>query len=272
MHKDTGGDNLFVNLIFNNQKDTPATEWTQDREVARGVKAQTMTDLMPAGMVRAINQAKEQLGGDVTAGGKETIEGGTMPPLAFVSWVDELIWHSTPTLAGRWRWESNEDAANFFLDIWSDAKNAHMRREAIFTMSEVAGNVVYDERKEVEKSGGVFDMATWDKKEKALKDGKLQEDIKKFNWMAVKFTGRSGNELDVDAKTGVKEGSHIPTDVAGRDRSNSNAAILKEVQEAAANQAKRSFIRTWVRVVTKPSGYFPAKVGDVKKGGDDKST
>jgi hypothetical protein len=257
MHKDTGGDNLFVNLIFNNQLETPATEWTQDREAAKGVKADTMGKLMPKEMVTSINQAKQQLGNTAFAGGQERIEGGTMPPLAFVSWVDELIWHSTPTLSARWKWFSNDQAAKKLLEIWNDAKWEGFRSEAIFTMSEVAGNVVYDERQRVEAEGGAFDMKTWTKKEKELKSGTLQEDIKRFNWLAVKkWTGRAGIELDVDKRTGVTEASDVPTGVAGRDRANSNVDILKQVKAAAANQTKRSFVRTWVRVVTTPSGEF----------------
>ena len=259
MHKDTGGDNLFVNLIFNNQVDTPATEWTQDREAAKGVKAATMADLMPEEMVTSINQTKEQLGTTAFAVGENKIEGGTLPPLAFVSWVDELIWHSTPTLSNRMKWVSNEKAAEKLIEVWNDAKYEGYRSEAIFTMSEVAGNVVYDERKRVEAEGGTFDMKTWNQTEKALKSGKMQEEIKQFKWMAVntgKFSGRAGIELDTDERTGVTEASDVPTGVGGRDRANSNAATLKKVKEAAANQTKRSFIRTWVRVVTQPSGEF----------------
>jgi hypothetical protein len=257
MHKDTGGDNLFVNLIFNNKEDTPGTEWTQDREIAKGIKQQTMAKIMPEEMIKTINDAKQQMN-TALAGGKETIEGGTMKPLAFVSWVDELIWHATPTLAQRMRWGSDKEAADALLGNWYNAKYKPWRQEAIFTMSEVAGNLVYDERQRVQKDGGVFDMKTWDKKEEALKSetgnlDQLVDAINKFPWTAFKWTGRSGNELDTDAKTGVTEQSHVPTGVAGRNRANSNAKTLQEVTEAAAKQKKRSFIRTWVRVVTDPN-------------------
>ncbi len=101
-------------------------------------------------------------------------------------------------------------------------------------------------------------MAAWEAEQKNIRSVpgdwiKLWADIDRFDWKSVKWSARSGNELDKDKRTGSKK-SYLPTGVEGRPRANSNAETLAKVKKAAANQKLRSFIRTWVRVVRKPKG------------------
>lgn len=116
-HKDTGGTNLFVNLMFDNPDEIAATEWTQDRLPPQGIKLELLTRLAPASMLQGILNAKATLG-QVAAPGRNTIQGGKLPPYAFVSWVDELVWHSTPMLAHRERIDNpREYTKKLIVDI-----------------------------------------------------------------------------------------------------------------------------------------------------------
>lgn len=259
MHKDTGGDNLFVNLVFDNEKETPATEWTQDRDPAKGVKAETLARLLPATMVDAINGTKGELGKSAYAYGEKTIQGGTLPRHGFVSWVDELIWHSTPSLAKRATFDKKTMQTEL-RKVWSDPEKEGAWIEAIFTLADSPGTLVAEFRKSLEDDGKVFDRAAWLRKQEEISVDadktrwhRLWHELDTFDWPATKWSGRVGNELDKDERTGSTP-SDIPTGVTGRKRSNSDPGVLKQVIDAAAVQPRRSFIRTWIRVVKAPSG------------------
>ena len=101
-HKDTAGDNLFVNLMFNNQAPTPATEWIEDLATPLRTKRREMRKLMPKAMRAEIRTARKNIREDRhKPAGKKTIRGGIADEAAFVSWVDELIWHATPSVGRR---------------------------------------------------------------------------------------------------------------------------------------------------------------------------
>ena len=59
LHKDTANENLFVNLIFNNTTDTPATEWTEDTELPDDVRLATLMKLLPPELARQLMEAKQ---------------------------------------------------------------------------------------------------------------------------------------------------------------------------------------------------------------------
>jgi hypothetical protein len=103
-HKDTSGDNLFVNLIFNNKLPILATEWVVDQRKMKAAKKRKMNKYMGSDEVAdAINATRTSIvnleylpqGTNIIEGGVETGEAG------FVSWVDELIWHSSPYARSR---------------------------------------------------------------------------------------------------------------------------------------------------------------------------
>ena len=92
-----------------------------------------MNALMPPEMVAEINQAKGAMGGDqAKLGGKETIEGGILPVLGYVSWVDELIWHSTPSLKNR---PYYNDMKDYIEKHWKEADNIHVYEGAIMLVT-----------------------------------------------------------------------------------------------------------------------------------------
>jgi hypothetical protein len=102
MHKDTQGQNLFVNLLFNNSSPLPGTEWTLDLEPVAGPKKDHMMKWMPNQVLADIESARKLINDNkekVT--GTRTIEGGVAQAFAFLSWVDELIWHCTPFVGPR---------------------------------------------------------------------------------------------------------------------------------------------------------------------------
>lgn len=255
MHKDTAGDNLFVNIIFSNTEETPATEWTQDRDLPKGVKEELSRRLMPTEMFDAINAAKLALGTDaIRIGGKDTIEGDTMPRLAYVSWVDELIWHSTPSLNNRPKW----NMAQYMKDNWKKTDDSRIYEVALMLVEKDSSRLHRTWLRYREKFGNVFSKRAWtvfqgtmmkDTGAWLLKD--LFADLDAFDWGAHKFSGRTAEEVDLDFRKLTKAKSAVPTGVTGRLRANSDAAMLQKIIAASKKQPKRSFLRTWVRVVEK---------------------
>lgn len=126
-HKDTGGTNLFVNLVFDNSKEIAATEWTQDRLPPQGTKMDLLKQFTPAAMRQGILDAKATLG-KVAAPGRNTIQGGKLPPYAYVSWVDELVWHSTPMLDHR---ERIPNPREYTENLVTDVKNKFARLDEL---------------------------------------------------------------------------------------------------------------------------------------------
>ncbi|NEO86043.1 MAG: DUF4157 domain-containing protein, partial [Spirulina sp. SIO3F2] len=59
VHKDTGGSNLFVNLIFANESEVPATEWTFAGEKPSEEKQKRIAELMHPNVWEEIEQARE---------------------------------------------------------------------------------------------------------------------------------------------------------------------------------------------------------------------
>jgi hypothetical protein len=111
-HKDTAGDNLFVNLIFNNDKKMLAAEWIEDLADPTRRKLAAMNRFMPAGMIEEINTSRlamQQNQHKILGAG--TIRGGIAGKVAFVSWVDDLLWHATPS-------PLNRSAVTGFMYYW----------------------------------------------------------------------------------------------------------------------------------------------------------
>lgn len=95
-HKDTGGNNIFVNLVFDNQTMIEATEWYVDLADPSKQRKEWQIGLLPESYLEELAHARETLRAKL--GGKELdVAGGVSDNLyTYVSWVDDLIWHSTP--------------------------------------------------------------------------------------------------------------------------------------------------------------------------------
>ena len=80
LHKDTANENLFVNLIFSNTSDTPATEWTEDTELPDDVRMATLLRLLPPALAGQLMEAKQIIDrSDIVF--SQTFRGGTPGPL-----------------------------------------------------------------------------------------------------------------------------------------------------------------------------------------------
>lgn len=102
-HKDTGGNNIFVNLIFDNQHPIEATEWFVDVEDPGGVRAEWQEKLLPKHHRDELASLRGYL--KERRANKEDqlqVEGGVLDGKNIcVSWVDDLVWHATPSLNER---------------------------------------------------------------------------------------------------------------------------------------------------------------------------
>lgn len=269
MHKDTAGDNVFVNLVFTNTAATPATEWTQDRAAIIGKKKQKMLEKgVPKSLLDEFHQAKSLLAG-VEAPGKNHIEGGVMPAMAFVSWVDELAWHATPSLLNRLK-VTKELLPQ--VKTWFSSPDEITSSENGPTAFVNVLSLLHGEAPELFEGTGFLDWQF------SLEGGEVQQWYeKRFDgdarakllkrWVAVleagqaKRSGLVGNILDNELEDFVEvdksdisleeedEALFQPTGISGRTRSNSDAKTQETVKKAADQQGLRSFIRTWVRIV-----------------------
>jgi hypothetical protein len=98
-HKDTGGNNIFVNLIFDNTATIEATEWFADLTQPSTQRAQWQAKLLPAEHLAELAAARKSLA--PAHEGKEVSGGVTEGRYVFVSWVDDLVWHATPSVTKR---------------------------------------------------------------------------------------------------------------------------------------------------------------------------
>jgi hypothetical protein len=109
-HKDTGGDNLFVNLIFNNRENMLAAEWIEDLKTDTTEKRKALKRNLPGAEEEKIRKTR---GGfyrqtnPYRLEGEGSVRGGVVGPAAYVSWVDELIWHATPAPLSRTEYYKN---------------------------------------------------------------------------------------------------------------------------------------------------------------------
>lgn len=265
VHKDTDSRNLFVNLIFNNPTAMPGTEWTMDELSPDDTRMAELYARLPEEEMINILAAKkrmENLPGDTP--GRNNWEGGTVGANSYVSWVDELIWHSTPAMGKRPRYDKDQVNGWFETDPTGFEKHFY---EAMLTVSENAHGNIRDYLDWFKTS--LKDESTWLDAAEKLRTESEDDWIKAFNeihaeiqavdWGNQKATGRAGRvEVDI-GKGAITDNRTVPTSAGGRPRSNSvdNSVIAKN-QEALlemkggnphADLPMRSFIRTWVTLV-----------------------
>jgi hypothetical protein len=100
-HKDTAGDNIFVNLIFDNKNDIEKTEWFADAAEPSKKRAAWQEKLLPESHLTELARARETLRQEAEenakAGLDNHVDGGiSKGKFIYVSWVDDLVWHATP--------------------------------------------------------------------------------------------------------------------------------------------------------------------------------
>ncbi|MFC5057285.1 hypothetical protein [Saccharothrix xinjiangensis] len=266
-HKDTAGDNVFVNLVFDNDKPTEATEWFADLAEPGEERAERQRRLLlPQSHLEELAHAREVL----RARGEATreVRGGVSPHRhTYLSWVDEFVWHATPTPTRRIHYSAEAALAAYeeldstsegaFLHVDQEHRAAIAGAEVVATIGDCSGTHL--EGWLAARDLGVQDV-TPDVARTAWRelyrggDGavRFEEDVRERGGSTWRITGRQA--VANSPHPHLPDSSEIvetPVGLSNRERANSSAEnreALLEVREANAGEP-RSFLRTWVRVV-----------------------
>lgn len=92
-HKDMAGAMLFNNLVFRNDAQLLATEWSVDLQPPPAQKLAALRSGWPPELLTQLTQARPAMAARLP---QPRIEGGLLPEDGYVSWVEELVWHATP--------------------------------------------------------------------------------------------------------------------------------------------------------------------------------
>ncbi|NEO88350.1 MAG: hypothetical protein F6J87_29460, partial [Spirulina sp. SIO3F2] len=224
----------------------------------------------------AINQSPEK---------QTKIQGGTMSENTFVSWVDELIWHSTPSTESRGEVTTQETAKKAVERYAERAKQEEKAPPATDEGNRVLKVLAYDEksgfyqwlRNNYHSKQSV--QTYWHSYQdedlyKVMREdiqSKKPEAMNAINTDLEQNPGRwGGNDrysmrrqvTEADAVESQKyphatthDAIHTNDPWVGRARANSDPKTMERIkqlkEEAIAKGEKRSFIRTWVRVEPK---------------------
>lgn len=247
-HKDTGGDVLFSNLVFRNSAGLPATEWSLDLEPMPPGKRALVSRTWPAALLTAVDEARVRL---VPPQDHElVIHGGTLPVDGYLSWVDELIWHTTPWLEHRWRHtaeevnEALEDAQFSMLtyDLMAQVLQTPGSRFA----AGLAARALSLEALSQDRAEQVWEEMHHDPKEHALFEAFLQ-DVHGIDWTQRPQDTAWAISLIRDVPGQADQHLTIqPSGMLGRPRSNSEQ--LQALKAHRGSDQDRDFIQINVSV------------------------
>lgn len=261
-HKDSAGINVFANLIFANTRPMEATEWFADLEEPSAKRAQWQKRNVPAGYLKDLAVARDRLRGKDTG----PVSGGvTGNEYTYVSWVDDLVWHSTPAPSRR---------VPFTV---AAAQRAYPKLVQTFS-----GNFGYfDDGLKITVLGAELARSFADDPETLLHQWVTQNkqpvrdlESAKNAWAAVYLGDGGKDRFDQDVETrgqktwriigayaiansadpnlpGSENLYETPAGLSNRERSNSLDENQQTLEAARRDNAgvPRSFIRTWVRLV-----------------------
>lgn len=264
-HKDTGGNNIFVNLIFDNQKDIEATEWFADLEQPSDKRKRWQKSLLPPSHVTELKFARDSL--RKLHGAKSDVKGGVAKGKnIYVSWVDDLVWHATPSSNRRIAFNADSamrayPALNKSVDGTFDHFDTVFKAnvlgvEVLGTMAECSTTLLSSWLTENDdlKSQDVnleVGRAAW-KKLYSDNDANFRHDAQERGKTTWKITGEySEANAEDDRLPGSVTMKETPVGLSGRDRANSTDENRKAIEEArlANVGVARSFLRTWVRIL-----------------------
>ena len=271
-HKDTGGNNIFVNLVFDNTKPIEATEWIPDPVEPSVERSEWQKKLqLPASHLKELELSRAELRKEVD----ETTEvtgGVTSGKNSYVSWVDDLIWHSSPTSNPR-----IEHGTASAVESYKNLSSASKGKEFSYVDQRSKARIIGAEVLATMAESPDTDLAKWLKSKglgpqdvtvavaktawKELYEGeegarRYTEDATKRGRSPWRLTGEysESNAYDYRLKNSTSI-SETPVGLSKRRRANSldkNQGPLREAREASKGEA-RSFLRTWVRILPKDS-------------------
>jgi len=277
-HKDTGGNNIFVNLIFDNKDPIESTEWFADLSEPSKARRDWQAGLLPDSFRKALDDSRKSL--QDTYGDDEEVRGGISEvPNTYVSWVDDLVWHATPTAKARINFDASAAATAYdSLD-----KEAMGYENFVFYSyqfgrwmygAEILGSMAESGDTELSKwlkqqipplSAQDIDVATakgaWEKlysgpegRDKFIMDAKTRV-ASNPNW---RITGTTSEANAHDPRLSQPRNSILetPRTLSTRRRANSAGPERKDPNEQKVSTVRkdnadkpRSFLRTWVRIL-----------------------
>lgn len=269
-HKDTGGNNVFVNLIFDNKLPIPATEWFADLADPGTARSAWQAKVLPPAHLAELVAVRERLRLGEHATGH--VHGGvTKGTNAFVSWVDDLIWHATPTTTTRTEFtlaiaERAHTAlgTNFYYRD-EETSAVVLGMELINTIAECENTAL---RRWMTSNGleprHLDNNKSWDAWQ-ALYHGtanrsKFLADVTERARTDWRILGGTAEAIakDTNLEGGGVVVGETPAGMSGRRRANSlDPGPVEEAREANKD-VPRSFIRTWVRVLPNTSTEYQA--------------
>lgn len=268
-HKDTAGDNVFANLIFDNDETIEGTEWFADVEEPSAERDKWQKKVLPKTYQTALSQARKDLGTTLGETDKTSnVKGGTVGKHAYVSWVDDLAWHATPTAAKRivFDMQAAKDAYRNLDPLVGKDFGYHdstrggniLGSEIIATMAEAPGPHL----KKWLTTNGLrpqdIDVAQAKKAWNDLYGGgvlnpegvrryvaDVQERLKSPWRIAGNLSEASAQD---DSLLGSKSIKEAPVGLSKRRRANS-LPPSEELAKVRAKNTPRNFLRTWVRLL-----------------------
>lgn len=264
IHKDTGGANLFLNLMFDNQQPIPATELFTDLGDASEARKALRDRALPGGFIGDIDKLNQE--GILTNKGR--FPGGVLPQHGFVSSVDEAFYHSSYFKGRRPKYDQDK-VESFMLQVKRDnrfpdaeagksgqdfdADPSTNWMDMMMVMAKTSGTelnrVLLDKKLSLRKLSFEDMTNVWGE----VYGGKTDEEILKKDIAAVSWNKKPKNAEFVWANTSDAEPDVVGSQVSfqmiklgGRRRANSFSD--DSMKQAKQNKAPRNFIRTWVKV------------------------
>jgi hypothetical protein len=263
-HKDTAGDNIFVNLVFDNTDAIEGTEWFADVEKPSKARKAWQKGVLPPSYRTDLNRARKAISAKTDK--DENVPGGTVGSHAYVSWVDDLVWHATPTAVPRIVY-SVQDAIDSYSALDSSVDdvfgfvdpttNANVYGRAIIaTMAESPGPYLFAWLNKNDLKPQDIDDAQAKKAWKELYGGNTQQSYRRYyadTKARAKLPWRLTGDLSEasaqdDSLKDSRSITEIPVGLSKRRRANSLPAST-ELAEVRAKNTPRNFLRTWVRVL-----------------------
>lgn len=266
-HKDTGGNNIFVNLVFDNQQPIEATEWFADLAQPSAQRARWQEKLLPPEHLKELQAARDVLA--PLHRDKDVSGGVAKGKNIFVSWVDDLVWHSTPTTSRRMEFTVDlavEVYKQLNASVDKDFYYYHAPRKTYISALEVLGSMAECPTTAVhrwlaERGYGPQDITdrtaplAWTKLYRGT-DGEatFRADATERARTRWRVTGAHTEATAKDTKlSGSETINETSIGLSGRARANSVDPDEVEQVRKANEGVPRSFLRSWVRILPRDS-------------------